>query len=408
MRKKKNILFILPKLPWPLNSGGNQAMFNGLASVKDVANIFITFPVSYINENDSKSLIEQLGASCVIEPFLDCEEISFWGRAIRKIYRFLETKFVKSKKDALLDKELSFEVPSNKFVEFVNNFICNHSIDIVQVEMLSMITIVNSLPSHVRKIFVHHELGYIRKEQLLFEFNANLRYKCKLDVYKIGEIGLLNKYDDIIVLSEIDKRKLEQEGVKVPIHASFAVVKSNPDFTPQIDDYHSLVFIGSSGHKPNLIAVNWFLENCWERLLTVDERFSLKVVGVWGESYSKPILKKYRNIIFKGFVEDLHGELKDAIMIVPITVGSGIRMKILEAANYGIPVVSTSIGAEGLPLINGENAFIADDATEFINSIIKLREKSIRIKFVKSLYEEIRDKYSLQSLSANRCQIMGL
>ena len=157
-----------------------------------------------------------------------------------------------------------------------------------------------------------------------------------------------------------------------------------------------------------MIAINWFLENCWEQLLSMDERFRLKIVGVWGAVYSKPIIKKYCNIDFTGFVEDLHCELGDAIMIVPITVGSGIRMKILEAANYGVPVVSTSIGAEGLPLINGENAFIADTATDFVNSILKLSDKSLRMKFVNSLYKVIRDKYSLQSLSDNRRQIMGM
>lgn len=64
-------------------------------------------------------------------------------------------------------------------------------------------------------------------------------------------------------------------------------------------------------------------------------------------------------------------------MITPIRIGSGVRMKILEAMNYGSPLVTTSVGCEGIGLDNDKDCFIADDSKSFIDAILKLSRNNI-------------------------------
>ena len=388
-------------------------MFNGILAIKDVSNIFITYPVSMKDgqKKEETEMLRALGAHAELIPFFchkDTDTDRNGRKFIKHLYDFLDNRLYRRSTDFILEHSLEIEQIQQKEIEFINKIIKEYQIDIVQVEMLSRIDIVCSLPSYVKKIFVHHELGYISKQLLLDQLSGNNYYRSKLERFKIIEIGLLNRYDDVIVLSSVDNQKLKEAGVHVPIHSSFAVVKANNDFEPKVDEYHNLVFIGSPKHRPNYLGIIWFLENCWEKLLSEDNMFRLKIVGSINSDLEKEVKSKYSNVEIMGFVENLADVLRDGIMIVPITVGSGIRMKILEAGNYGIPVVSTSVGAEGLPLINGENAFIADSPDVFVKDILELKDKSIRMKFVKAMNELVRKDYSLDALSINRRTILGL
>jgi glycosyltransferase involved in cell wall biosynthesis len=103
-----------------------------------------------------------------------------------------------------------------------------------------------------------------------------------------------------------------------------------------------------------------------------------------------------------GFVENLESAIQNTIMIVPITIGSGIRMKILEAAKLGIPFVSTTIGAEGIPVQSGKHCLLADDPSDFVDAILQLRDHDKRAMFIKKAHQLIEDNYSLEALKLNR------
>ena len=92
-------------------------------------------------------------------------------------------------------------------------------------------------------------------------------------------------------------------------------------------------------------------------------------------------------------------------MIVPINIGSGIRMKILEGTSRGIPFISTTVGAEGIPVKDGEHCFITDDPDTFVNDIIKLQDTELQIKFVKAANDMVNECYSVKALRKNRLEI---
>ena len=221
---------------------------------------------------------------------------------------------------------------------------------------------------------------------------------------KICEIGLLNNCDAVVTLSKTDAQKLLNEGVHVPIYTSFAVVNECYNINSNNED-HVLSFVGPSIHSPNDIGLKWFLENCWSDLSKINPSYQLKIIGQWSEDKQNEIRQKYKNVEFLGFVPNLAEALNNTIMIVPITVGSGIRMKILEAASLGIPFVSTTVGAEGLPFENGRDCFKADTPESFVKAIVDLKDKFLREKFAQNANTIVKENYSMGALRKNRLEI---
>ena len=165
---------------------------------------------------------------------------------------------------------------------------------------------------------------------------------------------------------------------------------------------HILSFIGPESHDPNYDGVVWFLENCWSDLLTRNSAYHLRIIGNWSVNTREKICAQYLNVEFAGFVENLADVLIGTVMIVPIHIGSGIRMKILEAGAIGVPVVSTSVGAEGLPVVDEENILLADTPEMFTEAILRMEDYETRVLLSKQLQRTIRKQYSIDALCENR------
>jgi len=133
----------------------------------------------------------------------------------------------------------------------------------------------------------------------------------------------------------------------------------------------SIFHIGSMEWQANEQGVMWFLKKVWPRVLSAQPNVKFHLAG-------KGLSKTDPRFFQTGIVN--HGEVDDAevfmqshgIMIVPIQAGSGIRIKSLEAMALGVPVVSTSIGAQGLTVESGTQMLIADDPAGFADGIMQL------------------------------------
>lgn len=409
----KNILIVSHTIPYPLNSGGRQAIFNGILAIRNHFNIFITFPTDDYNHNNNQKELEQiLGPTIKIIPYsckkyIDSRKISLKEIIVGKTRQMLDKLSPIPKQNNPYRAWIEELLPKPQlFSHFINILIQEYNIDIVQCEMLRNLALIHSLPSSVKKVFVHHELGFVRHQlEIKNIINCNFDGYAFLQTSKILEIGLLNKYDRIITLSSLDSMKLSEAGVICPISTSFAIVNSICNSISEPQAFSNLVFIGPDNHIPNYVGVLWFLENCWEKLLKIDDNYNLTIIGLWSEKNINNISLKYRNIHFSGFVNNLSIALQGKILIVPITIGSGIRMKILEAASLGIPFISTTIGAEGIPIIHKKHGLLADSPKEFINAIIEMRDFDLQKKITQEAYRLIQKDYSIEALRQNRLLI---
>lgn len=137
-----------------------------------------------------------------------------------------------------------------------------------------------------------------------------------------------------------------------------------------------ILFFGSLFYYPNLGGINWFCSEIWPRIIRAVPGVQLDVVG----SYEGELaFRNMEGISIHGFVENLDKFImSSAFLIVPLQAGGGTRIKILEAWSKGLPVVSTTIGAEGLGAVHGKSILIRDTAEEFANACIRLLDEPSR------------------------------
>ena len=137
-------------------------------------------------------------------------------------------------------------------------------------------------------------------------------------------------------------------------------------------DPRSILFVGSLDYLPNADAVAFFARSILPLIRQANDRMTFRIVGV-GQSESIAAVRRLPGVNLIGAVPDLAPEYAAAGMLaVPLRAGSGTRIKILEAFQHRIPVVSTSKGAEGLAVINGEHLLIADTPGEFAAACLRL------------------------------------
>ena len=275
---KKNILLIVHCLPYPLNSGGRQAIFNGILAIKDDYNIFITYPDTDTAQDriDKQAFLTAIGENVKLLPFVNnntIEKRSFVQKVSCKMIALLnkicKTKQVPPNPYSYWIEELLHK--SKSYIDHIRNIFTECNIDAVQCEMVRNLPLVLSLPCNVKTIFVHHELGFTRHQLELESLSSDFYDGQTICNWaKCLEISLLNKFDHIVTLSSTDSRKLRDAGVTTQIHDSFAIVKSSQVANLVSDNPLELSFVGPDNHIPNIVGLKWFLDNCWTRLLQAD------------------------------------------------------------------------------------------------------------------------------------------
>lgn len=254
---------------------------------------------------------------------------------------------------------------------------------------------VYAIPNTVKKVFIQHEIQYIAKERLIQqrEYPSSVRYLATMQ--RIQEINALNEYDQVITMTDIDKNILMCDGVRAPISASPSFIPLPDNIAYKECERSSICFIGGSGHNPNLNGVTWFLDNVWSLILKENPNFTFKIIGKWDEKIKTEYQKKYRNLFFCGFVDNLAMVISECIMVIPILIGSGIRMKILESVNFYSPFVTTTVGVEGLDFINGKECIIADEPQAFATGVLKIAtDKVLQHNLTKAAHEKLMEMYS--------------
>lgn len=296
---------------------------------------------------------------------------------------------------------------TKKLVNFINNVIVKQNTDIIQVEFFQCLHIINFLPQNIKKIFIHHEIRFIRNKRLLSGIRLTNKELGLYKKVKQQEVNDLNKYDIVVTLTDIDKHILFSNGVKANIIVSPAAINT------AIKIYNgwnnNIVFLGGYGHKPNVEGLEWFI-NCVAS--EIDWRqFKQAELHIVGNGWPSNIIQQYKEkikipLIYHGFVEDLSSVAYGAIMIVPILTGSGMRMKILEAASLGMPFITTTVGVEGLDFKDDDSCCIGDTPIQWKDKMERMMScEELRIQYTSKALDVFQEKYSIDALSKRRLEI---
>ena len=142
---------------------------------------------------------------------------------------------------------------------------------------------------------------------------------------------------------------------------------------------HNLVFTGSMDWMPNEDGINWFVEDVLPRIHDRLPDVTLTVVGRNPPAAIRALAARDPRLRVTGSVPDVRPYMEAApVFVVPLRVGGGTRLKIFEALAMERALVSTTIGAEGLPLVDGQHARIADRAEDFARQVIDLLSEPAR------------------------------
>jgi glycosyltransferase involved in cell wall biosynthesis len=136
-----------------------------------------------------------------------------------------------------------------------------------------------------------------------------------------------------------------------------------------------LVFIGGFAHPPNIDAVNWLITEIYPLVRAQRPEIALHLIGDIPESERTRLSSP--GVHIHGRVDDLSPWMEcTRIALAPLRYGAGVKGKVNTAMSHGLPVVATSIAAEGMHLVHEENALLADDSESFAKAILRLHSDS--------------------------------
>jgi glycosyltransferase involved in cell wall biosynthesis len=406
------ILIAVPWLPWPLDAGGNVAVFNSLACLQRDHEFTLMCPI-YGEDGACGVASLQSHLPAVKVRGVDCSAAAAVSRSapqfIRGSLRSAIRRCAKliSPKPLRLASEPADDVPEYPFDPLPARFVTavldelQSGFDLIQLEFVQMLSLGACLPTHVPKIFVHHQLQWVFLERhaAVSSFQGFGRYLERMML--LQEQVYLRTFDGIVVFSEADALRLRQwvSGEKVFV-SPFPVIGAPAGQETGIGDFR-LVFVGSEAHFPNRDGLEWLLINVWPEVLRQIPDCRLQVIGRWREGTRARLAAA--GVEYSGFVPDLAACLRGGAVLAPIRVGSGIRVKILDAMSHGIPVISTSIGCEGIPASDESEILIRDDSKGFADAVVRIaRSRELRERLAQAGRAVISRVYSPELVRKER------
>jgi glycosyltransferase involved in cell wall biosynthesis len=175
----------------------------------------------------------------------------------------------------------------------------------------------------------------------------------------------------VVVCSELDVVRSGCANAVVVPNGAEPPAQVHADRTELRGDAPVLLFVGALDYEPNTEAMSWFLREVWPTVRAGRPDAVVHVVGRGAEALGSEA--RADGVELLGTVADLQAELDRAdVSIVPIRVGAGTRLKVIEALANHLPIVTTSVGSEGIAVADGRTALVADDAATFAGAVLRL------------------------------------
>lgn len=248
---------------------------------------------------------------------------------------------------------------------------------------------------HAKVIFDTVDLHFLR-ERRAAHHTGNQAMIRQAESSRRRELALIHACDVTLVVSPIEQELLLKEvpGAKVELVSNVhEVFGRRVDFTKRKD----LVFVGGFGHPPNVDAVEWLTKDIYPRLHAVRPEITLHLIGDIPELARQNL--SVPGIHIHGRVDELAPWMDGCrIALAPLRYGAGVKGKVNMAMSYGLPVVATTVAAEGMQLQNGENILIADDAEAFASAVLRLYDDhSLWLRLSDQGLDNIRQHFSFDA-----------
>lgn len=387
------ILVLANRLPFPAKDGGaiaTLAMLKAMvAAGEEVSLLSLNTRKHYADPAEAPQFFKKLALFRTIDADTG---VTIWG-AIKNL--FSDESYHISR----------FRVQA--FAEALSEILTGDRYDIIHIEGLHMAVYLPQLRelSNARIIIRAHNVEYMIWERLAgASQNPLKRLYVRLLAARLKnfELAVLNEADAVVPITEEDALKMAEAGIKAPMFVCPAGADMSKYPAPAELSINNMCFhLGALDWMPNKQGIDWFVKEVWPRLRALVPDMQLHLAGRHfpknTQAWNKP------GIIIHGEVDNAAQFMKThGIMIVPLLSGSGMRIKILEGLALGLPMVSTTIGAEGIAAKHENHIWIADTPEAFAEGIARLAgDEALRNQLSRNARELAEEHYDLRQITAH-------
>jgi O-antigen biosynthesis protein len=355
---RPRVLFVSPYSICPPTHGGGVFMYYTLRELARSCDVHAIVMLDYASEQPANE-----------ELFRYCKTVEFYVRTadrdphLASITPHAVHEFQKPRIEWLIQRQALL-----------------HRIDVIQFEYTALGQYARPFHRLVCALFEHDVYFQSIARSLPFMTGPIERFKARFEYLRAirFELKLLPRCDHIQVCTEENKRYIEsfrpRLAPKIDSGMRAGIDTRAYSFPGGPREPATMLFLGSFRHTPNQVALDWFARFVLPLIVAKIPSARLLVAG--SEPPARHTLPDPANAVeLLGFVEDIQPLFSTcSVFVCPIRSGSGVRVKLLEAFATGIPVVSTTIGAEGLARVDGEFCALADDAPGFAAKVVELLE----------------------------------
>jgi glycosyltransferase involved in cell wall biosynthesis len=396
------ILFITEKFPYPLDSGGRIRTYHILKGLSQEHDITL---VTTIEKENQRQYIPELEKVCrevsvIKAPYETTLQLGV--KLIKNLFSsvpiVVERHYVPGVAEEIrrqITCQALRKVPGTSF-------------DVVHFDHLDASFYLPYIPDTMTTVLDEHNIVLNQiKTSADVEDNLFKRLYMKFQLRKTVryEAEICRKMTRCFVCSDTDKRYLLDmtkdahvvtipNGVDVEYFGDKSWLSDSQNkFPPNVS---TIIFVGTLDYGPGEAAVRYFCEDILPLIQQKLPYIRFLVVGQNPPGYLQVFAEQNNNIVLTGRVDDIRRYGAQAqVFVVPLKNGSGTRLKILDAMAMGIPVVSTSIGAEGLDVRSGENILIADTPETFSSAVLQLLKNNTLAESIrKNAFQLVQEKYS--------------
>ncbi len=395
------ILWLKTELLHPIDKGGKIRTYQMLKELKK------NHHITYLTLDDGTAEAEALAKSdeyadeTIVIPHRTAEKFSakfyleLGNNLVSKLPYFMQ-KYVSK---AMLE-ETAKQINQNDFDVVVCDFL------MPAVNMPEKIEIPTILFQHNVEAMIWRRHFEVQKNPAKKAYLKN-QWK-KSFVY---ERDTCRKFDFVVAVSREDAETMKREyGVENISDVATGVDTEffAPDETVVKDEFN-IVFTGSMDWLPNEDGIRWFTEEIYPIIKRKIPQISLTVVGRNPFPSLIELSEKDSSITITGRVPDVRPFMnKAAVYVVPLRIGGGTRLKVYEAMAMELPMVSTTIGAEGLPVCDGKEIVLRDTAAKFAEAVVHLlTDKEAAKKIGLEAAKTVREKFGWKQVADDFAEICG-
>ena len=360
---RRRVLLLTQVLPYPPNAGPK---INVLHKLRHFAEQNAVTLVSYIRSQDELGYLDALSPYCEaiytvpIHRTLVRDALAY-GRSLLRGEPFLITRD-----------------DSRAMRDLVNDLVRSHPYALLHIDQINMFQFVGAVRGVPRLLDEHNATWTIVERLYRLDPPGLRKLALLLEIHRMQEYEarVCRRCDGVLVLSKQDQAALYQVMNDstllieiVPV--AWDVREQKP--IPRQMSARGVLSVGTMFYPPNVDGVLWFAKEVWQRVKARVPDATFWIVGARPPAEVVALGKNGSGIEVAGYVEDVASYVQQsALMVVPLRAGGGMRWKILEAFVKGIPVVSTTVGAEGFDVADGRELLLADSPEDFADAVVKL------------------------------------